>query len=903
MTSDDRDRLATLWGKARPREGAPHPWHPLLYHCLDVAAVGEALLEQQPRWLTRLAALLGTEPEPLRRLVVFLLAIHDIGKISRPFQGKRQDLWSTDLLGRMGSVPAGPRHDTIGLELLDRKLRPELRALLPDWECQETRALLVPFFGHHGKPVWPGTKYDRQVIDDRCLAAAREFLALMRDLVEPVPLAPLSLEALHAASWELAGLAVLADWIGSSQHWFPYHAPNLEPRAYLDSVARLAAERAPREAGLLPARAAPRLTFSTLTGKAHLPSAVQRWAEAVALPDGPLLALIEEVTGGGKTEAALVLAHRLMAAGRARGLYVALPTMATANAMYGRLAEAYRRLFARDTEPSLALAHGHRELHDGFRRSVHEPGDADRARECEIVEQDSDGDDSGAACAAWLAEESRKAFLADVGVGTVDQALMAVLPAKYQSLRLLGLAECVLIVDEAHAYDAYMSEELQRLLKFQAALGGSAIVLSATLLQANRQALAAAFRRGLERVAPALQEDAYPLLTLVSSEAVLEEEKDPRPDLRRTLRVERLAEVETVLDRIAEAHARGAAIAWVRNAVDDALDAVDLLKEHGIGATLFHARFAMGDRLEIEKGVVERFGDKEKTIEQRQGVIITTQVLQESLDVDLDLIVTDLAPIDLMLQRAGRLWRHTERHTRGRKRPIEGPRLLVLGPEPVDDAAKDWYAALLPRAASVYRNHAVVWRSAKVLFGEGDSTDVRVPEDVRRLVEAVYGQLGKGGYPPALEQNWIEGEGAERAARSVAGSNLLDLAEGYGGHHAGWDDEVRVPTRLGEPMSVLRLARLEDGRLVPWYHDPDPRRAWALSEVSVRQVRVKSELMPPNLVAAAKKARATWTRFDEGKLLVPLQEAGDGTWAATALDPKSNEVSLRYDRIRGLQFG
>ena len=322
-------------------------------------------------------------------------------------------------------------------------------------------------------------------------------------------------------------------------------------------------------------------------------------------------------------------------------------------------------------EPSLALAHGATKLHEGFQAAIR-AGDPTRAAEPEPDEGHDDGDELSAACAAWLASEQRKAFLADVGEGTLDQALLGVLPAKYQSLRLLGLAGRVLIVDEAHAYDAYMGQELESLLAFQAALGGSAVVLSATLPAVTKHRLAKAFRRGLSLGPVVLQQQSYPLVTLVTRSGVLEEHKDIRPDLIRAVAIERLPDAQAAMTRIAEAHRAGAAVAWVRNTVDDALEAAAQLRNFGVDADIFHARFAMGHRLEIEKRIVRRFG-RQGPPEGRNQVLVATQVVEQSLDLDFDLMVTDLAPIDLLIQRMGRLWRHPERHQAGRTAPAARP--------------------------------------------------------------------------------------------------------------------------------------------------------------------------------------------------------------------------------------
>ena len=233
---------------------------------------------------------------------------------------------------------------------------------------------------------------------------------------------------LKRASYALAGLTILADWIGSSQRWFPYAAPDLTLPDYWQVRALPQAQLAVEAAGILPVPVARVKNFETLMGlPGFTPSDMQNWAFRVELADGPALYIIEDTTGSGKTEAALMLAHRLIAAGRGAGLYVGLPTMATADVMYERLAVAYRNLFTFGSSPSLALAHGARDLHEGFTQSVLDVG-VEEAR----YGADDANETSSAACAAWIADDRRKTFLAHVGVGTVDQAILSVLPSRHQ---------------------------------------------------------------------------------------------------------------------------------------------------------------------------------------------------------------------------------------------------------------------------------------------------------------------------------------------------------------------------------------------------------------------------------------------------------------------------------------
>jgi CRISPR-associated endonuclease/helicase Cas3 len=779
--------------------------------------------------------------------------------------------------------------------------RQAFEPMLAGWEVEQRQALLAPFFGHHGRPVAvPRDAHPRLVLGAAGREAARDYIALMRERFA-VPLLPEpELAALNRASWWLAGLAVIADWLGSWQAVFAY-----EPRPEsLDDYWALARERAReaiRRAGVAPVRPATSTGLGALTSQSWSPNAVQAWAEQVALPDGPVCVFIEDMTGSGKTEAALILAHRLMAAEHAGGLYVALPTMATANAMYGRLAEVYRRMFDPGSRPSLALAHGRADLHEGFRRAIKPPGGP--ALEASDPEDDEQGDASSAACSAWLASESRKAFLAQVGVGTIDQALLGALPAKFQSLRLLGLADRALIIDEAHAYDAYMSEELARLLEFQAALGGSAIVLSATLPEVARRSLAAAYTRGLGVPTPALEVQGYPRVTLVSASGKVEARKPSRADLGRVLTIERLGDAGGAIQAIGAAAANGAAVAWVRNAVDDAIEAAEALRAAGHEVTLFHARMAMGDRLAVEQAVVRRFG-KQGDPGERAGVVVATQVVEQSLDLDFDLMVSDLAPADLLLQRAGRLWRHMAERPAG-SRPVPGkePRLLVLSPDPAGPIARGWFTDLLPRSGVVYPDHGLLWKTAAVLF-QAQAGELRVPDHVRAVVEAVYGEGALDDVPAALERSAVDAEGKRQAARAHAWANLLTVGKGYDGEHNGWQHDVKTPTRLGEEQSTFRLARIEAGRAVPWFPDADRRRAWALSEVSVRRARC-SGVPPPDDAgrrSAVACAKACWPEWEREAIPILLLERSTGCRFRGTVENPRGELPVSYESTEGLRF-
>ena len=867
-----------FWGKSDPTDDAMS-MHSVPHHCLDVAAAAAALLPIFPPPVEVPAA-----------SVIALIALHDVGKFSRTFQAKVPELWPASL-GPFQDPPAGYPHDQTGFAMLSGQLSGLLDPLFANWSAAARQPLLRAVAGHHGRPpvVAAGAVVlPSSVACAACLAAASAFVQSVFALLAPPALPKLGARDRQALAWWFAGFTVVADWIGSARQWFPTvdAASNTDLAAYWQQSCAQA-QRAVREAGLIPA------AIATDTGMAALfpgrdPRPLQRWADGVALPEGPCLFVIEDVTGAGKTEAALVLAHRLMCAGRASGTFVALPTMATANAMYGRLSDAYARLFVSSAHPSLVLAHGRSKLNDAFTDSILDGAAADAV---DLRNDDADAP-VAAQCAAWIADNRRKSFLAQLGVGTIDQALLAVLPSRHSPLRLLGLAQRVLIVDEAHAYDAYVSAELARLLEFHAAMGGSAVVLSATLTAQQRADLCRAFRTGLgcdDDHEPATT-TAYPATTVVSVAGSETHAVPMTAGLRRNVAVERVASTDAAADAIVAAASAGAAVAWIRNTVDDAIEATELLRARGLDPLLFHARFAMGDRLAVEQEVLRLFGPTSTPAERAGRVLVATQVVEQSLDVDFDLLVSDIAPADLIVQRAGRLWRHPWRGTR----PVPSPRLLLLSPEPVADPPADWLGDAATRF--VYDNPAVLWRSAQALLSAGS---IDTPDNIRALVEAAYDEANT---PPGLESATYRAEGKGAAARGVAGQNVLTFDQPYDRSAGLWEPDDHTPTRLGEPQVTLRLASYANGRLMPWCDDVSIYRAWCLSEVSVRASRVAGVVEDPEIAPALAALRAQWSRWDREMLVLVLRPVDAATWHGRVVDRRGAQRLVTYTRTTGLAW-
>jgi CRISPR-associated endonuclease/helicase Cas3 len=755
-------------------------------------------------------------------------------------------------------------------------------------------------FGHHGKPADSSSIDVHNFFTPASIKAASDYIREIQNLLLPPAISPLlsfepyedKLAAWKRFSWPFAGLCVLCDWIASGSRFFQHLETPMDLGTYWRDHALPAAESALLECGVLLPPPSRGLCFSSLFSQLALsPTPLQTHADTCPIPGAPQLHILEDITGCGKTEAALTLAGRLLDAGLAEGVYIALPTMATSNAMHARIGDSYRLLFAPEPPPSLVLAHGARDMSMRFLSSVapKKPGPA--FSKTDLLE------DSGPWCSAWLADNHKKGLLAAVGVGTLDQALLAVLPARHQSLRLIGLARSILVVDEVHAYDTYTHNLLCRLLKFHASHHGSAILLSATLPINKRQELADSFLAGLEQNPITLASSEYPLASSISPLHAAEQPIEAWQGSRRAVAVHRLASVEEALEKTVQAAKDGASVCYIRNTVNDAIEAHSALaRAPGVqDALLFHARFALCDRARIENQVLELFGKNSLPADRRGKVLVATQVVEQSLDLDFDLLVSDLAPVELMLQRAGRCHRHPRERPPGH----HTPNIWIVSPGPDKDAERAWYSGMFPSAAHVYPEHGRLWQTARLLFSNPSYT---LPQDARKLVEGVYGDNAADEVPKALAETdakvWAELCGHTVLARMAA----LVLEEGYGGDGP-WKEDTLTPTRLGEPSATLRLMVLENGELVPWAKDPDPKLAWAQSDLKVRAFHAAACPLPPG-VSEAMLDRAKESMPDKGKWSLPLVlvSQGENLYYGKMENSKGLIQTVQYSRETGLTF-
>lgn len=698
---------------------------------LDVAAVAEALLEAEPPSTLYWAAQAFGLPEPaVTRWLAALVGLHDFGKAIPGFQCK----WPEgEKQGRQAGLPFTVRsqamtdHSCATAALLGELLQHGSGA---EHAC--VRHVLQAISAHHGYAFG-----STEIRDGRPLGEGAEWLRARQALFKAYwatlsPPGRITIAELDmpAVTW-LAGLTSVADWIGSNPEWFALGERHDRLDAYFaDAQAR--AVRAMAAVGWSSFRSLldpPAPTAALLGRMAGRPGPLaprplqQEGDRLLADAQGPTLLLVEAPMGEGKTELAFLAHLRLQAANQHRGLYVALPTQATGNALFER-ALTFLRAFAGDAPLDMQLVHGGAVLDE---RVQHLRGIFGVRGE-------------SVSASAWFSQR-RRPLLSAYGVGTVDQALFAVLNVKHHFVRLWGLANRVVVLDEVHAYDTYTSELIETLLRWLKALGSSVVLMSATLPRARQAALLQAWGTPLQ----AVPELPYPRLLLADERGVAGATFASRP--LPPIHLTGVGEALEDLAASALAHwAQGGCGAVIVNTVDRAQQLYLRLRQQlGEGAELllFHARFPADQRRQLERAVLARFGQRGER--PAQALLIATQVAEQSLDIDFDYMLTDLAPVDLILQRAGRL----HRHQRARPQAHAKAFLSVAGLQA--DGLPDLKATAWQYVYDAY----ILGRTWALLSRE---SILQLPQDIDRLVQAVYGDQDLPDDLEAKARDFIEGE-------------------------------------------------------------------------------------------------------------------------------------------------
>ena len=786
-----------FWGKF---SADPELFLPLSEHCVDVASVFRALCDLPA---IRRSLCVGGNVVALDRLAVFAL-LHDLGKCNCGFQAK-QDPNARDTAGHVKEAAALLYDNDLGPAANEALGLDQFCAWFVEPESDIPRLLLAAVF-HHGKPAF---KHD---IGQSNEIAVLKRHWLPRDGIDPfdglkelgettrrafpnafsgnAPPIEVSVELEH----RFAGLVMLADWLGSHREaFFPFKHEG-------DRInwSRRQAKNALVAVGLDVSVARRRIehdmpTFGKTFGISHAPRPLQSVLANAALP---ALLVAESDTGSGKTEAALMHFLALFAGGKVDGLYFALPTRVAARELYGRVSDAMKRVFGNECPPVLLAVPGYT-LVDGEPMNML-PADLHLFNDNEQRARDR----------SWAAERSKRFLAAPVAVGTIDQALFSVIQVAHAHLRATCLDRSLLVIDEVHSSDVYMRYLARRLLSRHIKAGGHALLLSATLGAAARaeylnpnasRPQAESFNQAVAQPYPALSAPDTPMQHL------------PDPACRsKTVRLEPLLLLkspEDLLPRLRQAVRRGQRVLIILNTVSRAIALTRIVDaDPELAPVLFavngvhaphHGRFARADREQMDRAVSERMG---KQCPAGAMLLIGTQTLEQSLDIDADWLLTDLCPIDVLLQRIGRLHRH-ERGTR--------PTAVctVLLPEEADfsvflDTKGEARRSNLAGLGTVYEDLRILQLTRDLV---ATSPLIEIPRDNRVLVETAThpDQLARLQDPSwARHTQHIKGVGG--AQQSAANAAAMPK-EHFGDFMFPSSIEEHLATRLGLSDRIVSL--------------------------------------------------------------------------------------------------
>lgn len=758
----------SLWAKSGDETG----WLSLPQHLLDSSDVAAVLWQRWASPALRHACATGCRlsVDDAGLLMSWLAGVHDIGKASKQF--------ITQMDGDPDRSVFSQRVRDSGLDLHMRTLEASVRiphsvaseVILHDWLTRRgmrpriARSLACVAGSHHGVPPRPHLVDEARAIltsyNESWTAVWDEIIGFITDRTGAGPvLESLRRPILVSGQMLATGLVIMTDWIASNADAFPMTVDpdqGLRVASGCDAV-DLTPPWEPVPPGPGDVDAFLRRRFSWPDEASARPT--QRIvAQACWETPGPTLVIVEAPTGEGKTEAALLAVEILGACDPGSGgLLLAAPTMSTSDSLFRRT-RAWAARSAVDTGEviSMFLGHSKNMLNDDYQRM----------RVSEVHDQTPgapEGDGNGQVVASQWMSGRKKGLLSNVVVSTVDHVLFMALQAKHGMLRHLALAGKVVVIDEVHAYDAYMNVYLSRAIEWLAEYGASVVLLSATLPVSIKRELMESYSRGTRSRQPLPEElsSTYPLVTTLGAQGVRELQVPPRPaDLRAHVSVMD-DDVPTLVRTVLERTRDGGCVLVLCNTVSRAQEAYEALHEEmGEDARLVHARFVAEDRVRLETELVAELGPHSHRGQGRpkRRVVVATQVAEQSLDIDVDLLVTDIAPMDLVLQRLGRLHRHA-RPQEDRPVGLRRPEMLlraVTGSGPQVDAHRTIHGAedLFDGSTTAIYDHALLLATyATLLDGPLRDGVVTRPDDVPRLVQTVYSQS------PPIPRTWAEAWG------------------------------------------------------------------------------------------------------------------------------------------------
>ena len=764
----------SFWAKTTTDQesGEKKPGISVDEHMLNVGSVALALSETMPSLLNEFG-LCGSN-------VAAFAALHDLGKISPGFQRKclawlkENDLETQDHNG--GGDSAWSNHA--------KMTQIAVHKVLADMKIQnKTAGYIAAILGAHHGTIQDGP----EIINNRKINEMQrkkhfnidwisEWEKSARRVMEyfKADLSCVSLNDNSPELWFLAGITTISDWIGSDEKHFQSDSALSTERRFARALEVV------HEIGLTLPKIYGGLNFSEIFGFPDETKPNNMQLKAVECIQGPGVYIIEAPMGMGKTEAALWAAYNLLLAEKAKGIYFALPTQITSNRMHLRM-KSFINKIAPGSTPS-CLIHGNSWLiTDGLPQTDQE---------------NLENSENAKTRRSWFVGNKRS-LIAPFGVGTIDQALLGVVAAKYFFLRHFALAGKVVILDEIHSYDLYTGTLVTKLVQTLKNLGCTVIILSATLTEKRRNELLLS--------STVLSSDSYPLITgftkhdpniFIKGECDRLNKKKMGKEIDIRFKNENNAQEEAV-----EAARRGSVVLWVCNTVRSSQEQyakfVQYKDEFSVG--LLHSRFPFWRREQLEDEWMKRLGKENKN---RDGcILVSTQIVEQSVDIDSDLLITELAPTDMLFQRLGRLWRHPRENRLGKpiaiileeKHTIEEYKTMdqkeiqnSFGPK-----AKIYFPDILLNSLEVWKQYDTI----------------TIPDQIRSMLEATY-QDDKD-FPDAWLKFSCDRFGSEASKRFLAirNSNYWQLA---------LNDEEGLQTRINEipTVSVILCKQIQMNHVI-----------------------------------------------------------------------------------------
>jgi len=746
------------WGKAAKNEDGSDgdSYHLLPYHCLDVAAVADVWLDESATLLSQISQHLKTTHAQAKNIMMFFILLHDLGKFDARFQHFREDI-RVKLQGDNWEVDSDETyysHGSCGYKQF--------------CEMFDTNEAMKAVAGHHGYCDTSFSYHDADA-DDELI----ELDELSRKEWIEYSLEFCQLESIPDVGDipMLAGLCSVADWVGSSMTNFTTDSTLDLNEYYQQALAR--AKVALAETGMIENIKGSGFDFLFTP---YQPRGIQTLLNNMPLQAG--LTLVESDTGSGKTEFSLAYASMLIEAGLGDGIVFGLPTQATANGLFDRVGDAAQKLFP---ECKTTLAHG----------------------KSKYLFSDESG---------FLHQSNKRAFLGSMSVATIDQILMGVLGVRHQFVRSFGTRKSVLILDEIHSFDAYMVGLIEQVLKGQHQAFSSVILLSATLPNTLKEKL-------LQTYDGESLSQAYPLISHTNLSGDTQEFFLPQVTSEQKKNDEKMVNLAAwhSSDLLPNHQHKAKIKSWIEqdamvgiicNTVASAQRLYYQMKKEfpTLEIDLFHARYTFSDRKQREEAVLKHYG---KNSPRKGRLLIATQVVEQSLDLDFDVMISQIAPIEFLMQRMGRLWRHEriQGDLYKRTKAITSPLFITLLPdETINEATsvtqlKQHYQG----SGFVYKNTRLLYRSEQYL---SQLSALFFPDCYRDAINFVHDELPHAGEPQSLSEisddYGLKAEGSNYAARSLSKLQSKPLND--------IDPRCALLTREGE-ISVSVVLFNEDGSL------------------------------------------------------------------------------------------